>query len=78
MRKTLQNQVDSLQQRVIHLENQTNDLKNTLSVTLEALDTTKTIQQGDSKSEKGASSGENDSKARKEIIPYPGLKFSRK
>jgi len=70
MIKTLQNQVDSLQQRVIHLENQTNDLKNTLSVTLEALDATKIIQQGDStsKSEKGAYSGENDSKARKEII----------
>ena len=47
MIKTLQNQVDSLQQRVIHLENQTNDLKNTLSVTLEALDATKIIQQGD-------------------------------
>jgi hypothetical protein len=70
MRKTLQNQLDSLQQRVIHLENQTNDLKNTLSVTLEALDATKIIQKGDStsKSEKGAYSGENDSKARKEII----------
>jgi hypothetical protein len=69
MIKTLQNQVDSLQQRVIHLENQTNDLKNTLSVTLEALDATKIIQQGDSsKSEKGAYSGKNDSKAKKEII----------
>ena len=70
MIKTLQNQMNSLQQRVIHLENQTNDLKNTLSVTLEALDATKIIQQGDytSKSEKDAYSGENDSKARKKII----------
>lgn len=53
----------------ILIENQTNDLKNTLSVTLETLDATKIIQQGDSsKSEKGAYSGKNDSKAKKEIL----------
>jgi len=43
--KLLQNQVDSLQQKIIDLENQLTNTEYPLSTTLEAPDTMKTIQQ---------------------------------
>jgi hypothetical protein len=47
--ENLQNQLDSLQEKVMNLESQTNHLKDALRGTLDAPDATKIIQQGDSK-----------------------------
>ena len=66
----LQNQVNFLQQKVIQLEqNQILDLKYARRGTLESLEATKSIQQGDStsKSEKGAYFDGNDPKRSSEL-----------
>ena len=67
--KTLQNQVDSLQQKVMNLEIQLKNSKDPLSDTLNAFEDTKIIQQGDStsKSEKGLYELSNHEKRNLEI-----------
>ena len=66
--KALPNQIDSLQEKIIQLEqNQRLNFKDALRGTLHAPDETKIIQQGDLKPNMGSYSLENDNKINQQV-----------